>query len=122
MIQRLKVILMRFAIKATVRILWWRKVPQNVTVKTNTIQVSEAQIRLRIYTPMGRGPFPIIVFYHAGGFVIGDLETHDPLCRDLCIKSGRVIVSVDYRLAPENPFPCAPNDCFAALKWVVDNA
>ena len=53
--------------------------------------------------------------------VIGELETHDPLCRDLCIKSGRVIVSVDYRLAPENPFPCAPNDCFAALKWVVDN-
>jgi len=82
----------------------------------------DTEIPLRIYTPEGSGVFPLVVFYHGGGFVLGSLETHDELCRAICRGSGAVVVSVDYRLAPENKYPAAPDDCYAALKWCVDNA
>jgi acetyl esterase len=62
------------------------------------------------------------VWYHGGGFVIGDLESADRTCRKLAIGTGALVVSVDYRLAPEHPFPAGPDDCFAALRWIVDNA
>jgi acetyl esterase len=79
-------------------------------------------IPIRVYTPTGTGPFPILVFFHGGGWVIGDLESHDGLCRSLTNAVGCVTVSVDYRLAPEHKFPAAPEDCYAAAKWVADNA
>lgn len=82
----------------------------------------DAEIPLRIYTPEGSGAFPLVVFYHGGGFVLGSLETHDELCRAICRGSGAVVVSVDYRLAPENKYPAAPDDCYAALQWCADNA
>jgi acetyl esterase len=82
----------------------------------------ERDIPLRIYTPDGVGPFGVLVFYHGGGWVIGDLETHDRECRILCREAGCVVVSVDYRLAPEHVFPAAVEDAFAALRWVSRNA
>ncbi len=118
-INKLKIIVMRFGVRLIAGICWWKKSPQNVTIETKCIPVSGGEIRARIYTPLGYGPFPVIVYYHGGGFVIGDLDSHDPLCRDLCVKADRIIVSIEYRLAPENPFPCAPNDCIAALEWVT---
>ena len=81
-------------------------------------------VGLRVYTPLGATTplLPGLVFFHGGGFVLGDLESHDGLCRTLCNESGCRVVSVDYRLAPEDPFPAAVEDCFAAVQWVAANA
>ncbi|MFF5400602.1 alpha/beta hydrolase [Peribacillus butanolivorans] len=81
----------------------------------------DTEINVRIYTPMGEGPFPIFVYYHGGGWVLGDLETSDATCRMLANRTGRVVVSVDYRLAPEYKFPVPVEDSFASLKWVSEN-
>lgn len=78
-------------------------------------------IPVRLYTPPGNGPFPILAYFHGGGFVIGGLETHDGTCRDLCDATGCVVVSVDYRLAPEHPFPAAPDDCYAVTAWLAEH-
>ena len=80
------------------------------------------EVPVRIYTPSGRGPFGILVYFHGGGWVIGNIETHDSLCRDLTNQAGVVTVSVDYRLAPEHKFPAGPEDCYAVTKWVGANA
>jgi len=82
------------------------------------------KLALRAYTPVapGRAPLPAIVYFHGGGFVMGDLDTHDALCRTLASESGCRVLSVNYRLAPECPFPAAVEDGFAAIKWVETNA
>ena len=77
---------------------------------------------LRVYTPPGTGPFPVVVYFHGGGWVIANLDTYDPSCRAICSMSGAVVVSVDYRKAPEYQFPAAPEDCYAALQYVTDHA
>ena len=79
-------------------------------------------IPVRIYTPAGSGPFGALVYFHGGGWVIGNIETHDVTCRDLTYGAQCVTVSVDYRLAPEHKFPAGPEDCYSATKWVADNA
>lgn len=78
-------------------------------------------IPVRIYTPAGAGPFPVFVNYHGGGWVIGDLDTADAVCRDLCNTASCVVVSVDYRMAPEHLYPAAVDDSYAAVVWVADN-
>jgi acetyl esterase len=79
-------------------------------------------VRVRLYTPPGAGPFPGIVYFHGGGFVIGDLDTHDPLCRQIAVRTGAVVCAVDYRLAPEHPFPAAVDDALAAARWFMTHA
>lgn len=79
-------------------------------------------IPVRIYKPEGPGPFPMLVYFHGGGWVIGSIETHDPLCRLLTNAAGCITVSVDYRLAPEHRFPAALDDAFAAAAWAAANA
>src|SRR3984957_14408728 len=73
-------------------------------------------LRLRVYRPFGTGPFPLLVFFHGSGFVLCSLDTHDGMCRNLCAGTGCVVVSVDYRLAPEAKFPAATHDCLAATR------
>ncbi len=80
------------------------------------------QIPLRIYRPEGEGPFPVLVNFHGGGWVFGDLDTADTVCRNLCRNTGCLVVSVDYRLAPEHPYPAAIDDAYAATCWVAENA
>jgi acetyl esterase len=91
-------------------------------VEDRTLPSPDGAVPVRIYTPEGSGPFPLLVFFHGGGWVIGDLDGHDPLCRRLTNLVDCIVVSVDYRLAPEHPFPAAPRDCFAATQWVAQNA
>jgi len=86
------------------------------------IDVAGGKIHLRIYTPKsGNGPFPIIVYYHGGGFVIANLDVYNASAQGLAEQVGAVVVSVAYRLAPENKFPTAHNDAFAAYEWTVKN-
>lgn len=92
------------------------------SVEDSTIPGPAGEIPARIYTPEGEGPFPILVFYHGGGWVIGDLDTLDTVIRPLTNLVRCVTVSVDYRLAPENVFPAAVDDAFAAVRWVHQNA
>jgi acetyl esterase len=83
---------------------------------------SGGTVPVRLYTPAGAGPFPGIVYFHGGGFVIGDLETHDPLCRQLAARTGAIVCAVDYRLAPEHPFPAAADDALSAARWFLAHA
>lgn len=78
-------------------------------------------LTIRAYAPLGEPPFPILMFFHGSGFVVANLDTHDPLCRHLCAASGALVFSVDYRLAPEHPFPAAVDDCLAATRWAQAN-
>ena len=77
---------------------------------------------LRIYRPSLSDNLPVVVFFHGSGFVICNLDTHDLICRQLCKSSGAIVVSVDYRLAPEHKFPAATDDCLAATRWVAEHA
>ena len=82
-------------------------------------------IPVRVYRPVGANadmPLPALVYFHGGGWVIGDLDTHDVLCRQLTAEAGIVTVAVDYRLAPEAKFPAAADDAWTATQWVVANA
>ena len=76
----------------------------------------------RLYRPSTPGPHPIVVYFHGGGYVLGDAISDDPLCRDLCVRSDTVVISADYRHAPEHRFPAAVDDAVAALRWVADDA
>jgi cation diffusion facilitator CzcD-associated flavoprotein CzcO/acetyl esterase/lipase len=76
----------------------------------------------RLYRPATAGPHPIVVYFHGGGYVLGDATSDDPLCRDLCVRSDAIVISADYRHAPEHRFPAAVEDGIAAVRWVADNA
>lgn len=94
-----------------------------VDTSGKNIPVSGGNIHLRIYTPSdGKDTYPVIVYYHGGGFVIADLDVYDASARGLAEQAGAVVVSVAYRLAPEHKFPTAHNDAYAAYSWVVKNA
>jgi acetyl esterase len=94
------------------------------TVRELSADGPHGPIPLRLYRPLpaSAGALPVLVYFHGGGWVIGDLDTHDVLCRDLALKSGCTVVSVDYRLAPEFPFPVPVDDCLAATRWVQQHA
>jgi acetyl esterase/lipase len=79
-------------------------------------------LRIRIYTPHGIGPFPLLVFFHGSGFVLCSLDTHDGMCRNLCAGAQCVVASVDYRLAPEHKFPAGIDDCLCATRWAAAHA
>ncbi|MFT7577920.1 MAG: acetyl esterase [Alphaproteobacteria bacterium] len=94
-------------------------------VKNLSMPGPGGDIALRMYRaePAKAGELqPVIVYFHGGGWVIGDLESHDTVCRELAVRSGSTLISVDYRLAPEHVFPAAADDAIAATKWVADNA
>ena len=84
--------------------------------------VQAGAIPCRLYRPSAKKDLGLLVFFHGGGWVIGDLNSHDGVCRSLANKSGHAVLSVDYRLAPEHKFPAAFDDCATALKWAFDNA
>ncbi len=98
--------------------------PSNVQTADHLITSGDNAIRVRVYTPPLRGMalLPVLVYLHGGGWVAGSIETHDPFCRLLAPLAGVSIVSVDYRLAPESPYPAALEDVEAAVTWTTKNA
>ncbi|HTP77385.1 MAG TPA: alpha/beta hydrolase [Rhizomicrobium sp.] len=101
--------------------------PKDVPVgKTENLTVPGpgGPVPIRVYTPVaaGRDPMPALIYYHGGGWVIGNIDTHDGLCRMMANEGGFRVISVDYRLGPEHKYPAAIDDSFAALSWVSANA
>jgi len=111
------------AVKAILQSRGQSTAPEKVaSVKNQTIPGAGGQIPVRIYTPEGAGPFPVIVYIHGGGWVIADLDTYDSSPRALANAANAVVVSTHYRLAPEHPFPASHDDAFTAYKWARENA
>jgi len=101
---------------------WWGNPQPLLQVEDRRIPGPAGAIPIRVYAPSRADRLPILVFYHGGGFRLGDLDTYDALCRDLAVRSGAMIVSVEYRLAPEHVYPAAVDDSYAALVWVHAHA
>jgi len=91
-------------------------------VENRSIPGPDNEIPVRLYYPPGHPPFAVVVYFHGGGWVIGSLDTHHGVCHALAKKSGCLVVSVDYRLAPEHRHPAAVEDAYAAAGWVAENA
>ena len=97
--------------------------PDAGDVAVGAVQDASADgVPVRIYRPAGDGPFPVTMMFHGGGWVIGDLVTADCQSREVCNGAATLVVSVDYRLAPEHRFPAAADDCYAATVWAARNA
>lgn len=93
------------------------------SVEDRSIDGPDGDIPVRIYDPDGgERPQPLVLYFHGGGWVVGSLDTHDSNCRKLADETDYVVVSVDYRLAPEHPFPAGLEDCYAAFEWAAANA
>lgn len=96
--------------------------PSVAALAERTIPGPGGALPVTIYTPIGDAPFPLLLYFHGGGFVLPGLPHHDYLCRELCNRVSCVVVAVDYRLAPEAPFPAATDDCLAATRWAAEHA
>ncbi len=92
---------------------------QSLSISDLKVSNPQTQIPLRIYVPKGNGPFPVYVSIHGGGWVFGCLDSHDLFCRSISEQAKVIVVSIDYRLAPEHKYPAAFNDCCEAVDWVV---
>lgn len=90
-------------------------------VEDRTVSTLPADIPIRIYTPKKAGSYPILMFFHGGAFHAGNLESHDEVVRPICKESEYKVIAVDYRLAPEHPYPAALEDCYAVTKWVTEH-
>ena len=94
----------------------------SVAIEHVLIPTPDDGVIARVYTPAGQAPFPVIVYYHGGGFVIANLDDYDSSCRALATAAEAVVISVAYRLAPENPFPAPVDDAYFAFQYVAENA
>jgi acetyl esterase len=101
-----------------------RAVHPEVRVEDRSVDGPGGPIPIRLYWPpdAGDAPLPVVMFFHGGGWVVGDLETYDGTARQHAVGGGALVVSVDYRLAPEHPYPAAVEDVWAATQWVAANA
>ncbi|MEK9676715.1 MAG: alpha/beta hydrolase, partial [Chloroflexota bacterium] len=106
--------------------IWRAAIPADLEpvgeITDRTIPGPTGDLPVRIYRPVTPGPHPLVMLFHGGGWLIGDLDHEDPSSRRICNQVDAVVVSVDYRLAPETRFPGAPEDCYAATVWVVEHA
>lgn len=89
--------------------------------KIETISIPNSGVKVRVYTPKHDSPLPLFVFIHGGGWILGNLDQFDSMCQTIAIQSKSIVVSVDYRLAPETPFPGPLDDCYLAAQWVHEN-
>ncbi|TDQ61997.1 acetyl esterase [Maritalea mobilis] len=98
---------------------WSESLPELGKIYDRTVRGPAGDIPVRVYRPKGDGPFPLVVYFHGGGFALGDLNIDDAMCQRYCHEAEAVVVSVDYRLAPEHKFPAAPEDCYAVTVWAM---
>ena len=91
------------------------------SVEEKTILTSTTEIKIRIYTPEEGEEFPLLMYFHGGAFFSGNLESHDEIVRPICKESGYKVIAVEYRLAPEHPFPIPLDDCYQVTKWAVEH-
>lgn len=91
------------------------------SIEERTVSTSEAEIPVRIYTPEEKDSYPILMYFHGGAFFSGTLESTDEIARPIAMESGYKVISVDYRLAPEHPYPAALQDCYDVTKWATEN-
>lgn len=96
--------------------------PAMVAIEDHQIAAANHELTARVYKPNSDASLPVLVYYHGGGWTIGDLDAYNELCRQLAHRIGCIVISVDYRLAPEHPFPAAVDDAVLALDWVHENA
>lgn len=103
---------------------WDKRLSSNpeaqVTTKDVTIPTAEGGVAARVYIPGGKGPFPVVVYYHGGGWVVADINVYDGAPRALALGTNAIVVSVEYRHAPEHKFPATHEDAWSAYKWVVE--
>jgi acetyl esterase len=99
-------------------------VEPTASTQDHRVRVANGEIRVRAFTPDGAGPHPLFLHFHGGGWVFGTIDSlvNNAKCAHICSAAECVVVTVDYRLAPEHRFPAAPEDCYAALLWAIDNA
>ena len=97
---------------------WMKERGKPFKVDNITIPGKESNIPIRIYSPSGKGPFPVLVYFHGGGWVFGSLDEADHICSSFSNEIPAIVVSVDYRLSPENKFPCAIEDAYASILWI----
>lgn len=104
-------------------LLYRHEAPPLESVTNSVFAGPEGEVKVRIYRPFETStPAPALVYFHGGGWVVGNLSSHDHLCRYLAAQSGVVVIAVDYRLAPEHKFPAAYEDCLAAVRWAAASA
>lgn len=116
---RFKAWLFRLYYRFSNRKAWREHLNKSVAVSQLQIAGPAGLLATRMYH--GQSDRPLVIYFHGGGWVIGDLDTHDPYCRALCAASGCTVMSIDYRLAPEHPFPAAHDDCLAVSRWILDH-
>ncbi len=119
--QKLKVFLLRWFYRWANKRAWSKIDLTALDSEDLSIPGSAGHIPARIYRPPGNSSNALIIYMHGGGWVLGDLQTHDPFCRRLALESGATVVALDYRLAPEHPCPAAAIDCIDASKWLLAN-
>ncbi len=118
---KVRIKLMRFGMHFFIPFLWRNSKHKEIHTTNSFVETDNHKIPIRIYTPPSETPLPVIIYFHGGGFVIGDLDAYNGICTDLSKRSNSIVISVDYRLAPENPFPHGPQDCITATQWIVQN-
>ncbi|EED34756.1 esterase/lipase/thioesterase [Luminiphilus syltensis NOR5-1B] len=119
LLKRLEARIVRLYYRHTNERAWRGHINPAINTSTLVIPADPAPITARMYH--GSADKPLIVFFHGGGWVIGDLDTHHPYCARLSHTTGCTVMSIDYRLAPEHPWPAAHDDCYAATRWIIDN-
>ncbi len=100
---------------------WRMKKPRLYRVWEHEVPCGDHRVPVRIFTPSKGERHPVLLFFHGGGWVTGDIDSYDGVCADMAALTGRVVVSVDYRLAPEHPFPAGLEDCYAAAREIFLN-